>query len=104
MHEAPGLAQPHRRRMARDFKQRIDSLARDRIGAKAPDVAPPQDEVAELRTEHGVERRCHACRLSMKWKNVPLTEPRRPPPSATGAPVASRHSTSGSSSLESALA
>ena len=104
MHEAPGLAQADRRRMARDFDQRIDSLARDRVGAKAPDVAPPQHEIAELRAERCIERRCHACRLSMKWKNVPLTEPRRPPPSATGAPVASRHSTNGSSSFESELA
>ena len=66
MHEAPGLAQPDRRRMARDLEQRVDALARDGIGAKAPDVAPPQHEIAELRAEGGVERRCHACRLSMK--------------------------------------
>ena len=41
----------------------------------------------------------HACRLSMKWKNVPLTEPRRAAAFRhRRAPSASRHSTSGSSS------
>ena len=54
-------------------------LARHRIGAEAPHVAPPQHEVAELRAEGRVERRVSwlMSASSMAWKNVPLTEPRR---------------------------
>ena len=104
VHEAPGLAEPNRRRMAGDFNQRIDSLACDRIGPKAPHVAPPQHEVAELRAERGVERSL-SC-LSPVDDMEERAAHRAAPPAAFrhGAPVASRHSTNGSSPIESALA
>src|ERR1044071_1906530 len=104
MHEAPRLAQADRRRMGRDLDQPIDALAWHGIAAEAPDIAPPQHKVAELRPKGRIERRVHVFCPSMAWKNVPLTEPLRAPASGTTAPVASRQSTSGSSPARSTLA
>ena len=39
------------------FVERVDALARHRVAAKAPHVAPPQNEVAELGPEGRVKVR-----------------------------------------------
>jgi hypothetical protein len=65
MHEPPGLAEPDRWRVARDLEQRIDAGRLDGIGAKAPDVAPPQDELAKPLAECCIECRSQVCLLSM---------------------------------------
>ena len=57
MHEPPRLAEADRRRVARNLQQRVDALARHRVAAKAPHVAPPQNEVAELGPEGRVKVR-----------------------------------------------
>src|ERR1044072_6889939 len=104
MHDPPRRAQAARRRMGRDLDQPIDALAWHGIAAEAPDIAPPQHEVAELRAKGRIERRFHVLCPSMAWKNVPLTEPLRAPASGTTAPVASRQSTNRSSPTLSTLA
>ena len=59
MHEAPGLAETDRRRMACDLEQRVDAFRRDRVGLEAPHVTPPQDEGAEAVAKRLVENRIH---------------------------------------------
>jgi hypothetical protein len=54
-HEPPRLAQSHRRCKAREFDEAFDRVARQRIAAEAPHIAPPNQKIAESCAEIVVE-------------------------------------------------
>ena len=54
-HEAPRLAQAHRRSKTRQIDKGFDCAVGQRIATKAPNVAPPQQKLAQLRGESSVE-------------------------------------------------
>ena len=49
--KAPRLAQAHRRREASELDQRFQSAVRQWIGPEAPNVAPPDQQIAQARAE-----------------------------------------------------
>ena len=53
--EAPRLAQSHRRSKAREFEERFQGAARQWIAPETPDIAAPDQKVAQARTERIVE-------------------------------------------------
>jgi hypothetical protein len=94
--------------MGRKLDQALNQSRIDGIRPEAPHIPAPQHQVPEssrkLGSEYGRQIRdafSHHRALSIKWKNVPVTEPRREPPSATGDLLASSTSTSRSSGLAS---
>ncbi len=111
-HEPPRLAVADGGRMAREVDQREHTRGFDRIWTKAAHVAPPEHEIAKAGGELGVELRrtrvpvagAHDTALSMTWKNVPVTVPRREPHSSWRAAAASSTSASGASSLATRVA
>src|SRR5262249_42087471 len=80
-HEPPRLAQPDRRREARDGDQPLERPGRQRVSAKAAHVAPPDHEVVQPRAELVVEVHM-GCRLRLpaKWRLVRDPRPDRPHP------------------------
>src|SRR5690606_25072516 len=89
--------------MAGEIDQARDECLGNGIGAEAAHVATPEHKIAEGSDELWAEpwrsgcALVHHAALSMTWRKVPVTMPRRAPHSATAAPLASAAANSGSS-------